>query len=169
MGEGAHTCVESSCPPTPPALDLCIYLACDTIGCHVELFPQTLPPRFVDTPDCIVLCSPISDSTLVVHEDQVVDGVSVMQPTCIVIHDECVQGSKEEPLVKDDLPLFAPHHSTLASLVILPFMIFPVKTYCWMFLRPIIHKTHRMSVYHCFVVMTYISFKIVFHLSFLET
>jgi len=43
------------------------------------------------------------------NEDQVVDEVGVVQPTCAIIHDECMQESKEEPAVKDDSLLVAPH------------------------------------------------------------
>jgi len=43
------------------------------------------------------------------NEDQVVDGVVVVQPTYAIIHDECVQESKEEPAVKDDSLPSAPH------------------------------------------------------------
>jgi len=44
-----------------------------------------------------------------VTEDQVVEGVGVMQPTCTIIHDECVGGSKEEPTVKDESLSTTPH------------------------------------------------------------
>jgi len=43
-----------------------------------------------------VLCSPIPNSTLVVHEDQVVIGVDIKKPTCTAIYDEYVWESKEE-------------------------------------------------------------------------
>lgn len=42
------------------------------------------------------------------NEDQYVDGVGVMQPTCTIIRDECVRESKEEPIVKDDSLLAMP-------------------------------------------------------------
>ena len=44
-----------------------------------------------------------------VNDDQVVDGVGVVQPTCAIIHDECVRESEEELTVKDDSLPFAPH------------------------------------------------------------
>jgi len=44
-----------------------------------------------------------------VSEDQVVDGVSVVQPTYPIIHDECVWESKEEPTMKDDSLPSTPH------------------------------------------------------------
>lgn len=43
------------------------------------------------------------------NEDQVLDGVGVMQPTYTIIHDECVGESKEELAVKDDSLPAAPH------------------------------------------------------------
>ena len=97
VGEGAHTSFELSHPPTPHALDILIDLACKPIGCHVDSFPQPLSQRSVDPSDCTILCSSIPNSSLVVNEDQVVDGVSVVQATCTIIHDECVRESKKNP------------------------------------------------------------------------
>jgi len=107
--ERVHLSVELSHPPTPPALDLYLYLADKAIGCHVDLFPQPLSPHFVYPLDCTVLCSPVPDSTLVVHEDLVVDEVCVEHPTCAIIYDEYVWESEEEAVVKDDLLLSTPH------------------------------------------------------------
>jgi len=56
-----------------------------------------------------VLCSFVLDSTFVVHEDQVVEGVGVEQSTCTIIFDEYVWGSEEESAVKDDLLPSTPH------------------------------------------------------------
>jgi len=109
VGEYAHTFVELSHPPTPPALDICTDLACEPAGCHMDSFPQPPSPHSVDPPDFIVLCSYILDSTLVVNEDQDVGEVGVMQPTCTIIHDECVWESKEGTMVKDDSFLAMPH------------------------------------------------------------
>lgn len=103
-----HTFVELSHLPTPPALNICIDLSCE-IGCHVDLFPQPPSSLSVDPMDCTVLFSPIPDSTLVVHEDQVVDRVGVVKPACVFIHDECVQEFEEEFAVKDDLLLSTTH------------------------------------------------------------
>lgn len=60
--------------------------------------------------------------------------------------------------------------SILTSLMILSFIIFPVKTYHRMFLCPIIHRTHQMPVCHCIMVRTHLYMKIhsIFHLSFLK-
>ena len=55
------------------------------------------------------MCSPILDSSPVVNKDQAIDGVSVVQPTCTMIHDEYVQESKEELAVKDYSIPAAPH------------------------------------------------------------
>ena len=41
-----------------------------------------------DPPDDTTLCSSIPDSTLVVNEDQAIDEVGVLKPTCVVIHEE---------------------------------------------------------------------------------
>lgn len=68
-----------------------------------------LRPRFVDPSDYTVLCSPIPDSTLVVHKDQVIDGIGVEKPTCTVIYDEYLWEYEEEPMAKDDLFLSTPH------------------------------------------------------------
>lgn len=102
MVDYAYTDVELSHPPTPPSLDTCADLACNLIGCHEDSFPQPPSPCSIDPPDCTVLCSSILDSSLVVNEDQFVEGVGVMQPTCANIHDTYVWESKEEPTVKDD-------------------------------------------------------------------
>ena len=75
----------------------------------MDSFHQPLSPRFVDHLDCTFLCPSISDSLPAVNEDQVVDGVGVMQPTCTIIHVTCVWESKEEPMVKDESLLAAPH------------------------------------------------------------
>lgn len=101
--------VELSHPPTLPALNVCAKLACKPASCDVDLFPQPPSPRFIDPLDCIVLCSFVLDSTLVVNEDQVVDEVGVVQLTCTIIHDECVRESEEEPAVKDDSLPCVPH------------------------------------------------------------
>ena len=101
--------IELSHPPTSPTLDFCMHLADKSIGCHMDFFPQPSPLHFVDPMDCTMLCSPVSNSTLVVHEDQVVNIVSVEKPTCAIIHNEYVWESEEEPTEKDDLLLFAPH------------------------------------------------------------
>lgn len=81
MGEGARTSIKLSHPPTPPALNVCVDLACKPIGCHVDSFPQPPSPHSIDLPDCSVLCSLILGSTSCVHEDQVVNEVGVVEPT----------------------------------------------------------------------------------------
>ena len=55
------------------------------------------------------MCSSIPSSTRVVNEDQVVDEFGNVKPTCAIMHDECVQESKEEPVVKDDSLPSTPH------------------------------------------------------------
>ena len=109
VGDYAHTSVELSHPPTPPTLDICADLACKLVGCHVDSFPQPPSPHSVDPLDCTILCSSVPDSSPIVNEDQVVNGVSVVQPTYAIIHDEYVQESKEELTVKDDSLLATPH------------------------------------------------------------
>ena len=78
------------------------------MGCHFHLLPQRPSLRSVDPPKCIILCSSISDSTLVVNEDQVIDEVHVAQPTCAIIYNEYDWESKHEPIVKDDILMSAP-------------------------------------------------------------
>lgn len=67
---------------------------------------------------------------------------------------------------------FPPHliRFFLTSFVILPFLIFLVKIHPWMFLLPIIHRTHKMSVCHLIAVRTNLSFWIhpICHLFFPE-
>lgn len=75
----------------------------------MDSFPQPPSPHSVDPPDCTVLFSSIPDSSPAVKEDQAVDRVGVVQPTCAIIHDECVQESKEEPTVNHDSLLAVPH------------------------------------------------------------
>lgn len=110
MGDHAQTSVELSHPPIPLALDISTNLACKPVSCHMDLFPQPPSLHSVDPPNFTVLCFPIPDSSPIVNEDQVINKVGVMQPTCTIIHDEFVQESKEEPVVKDD-PLPAIPHS----------------------------------------------------------
>ena len=69
----------------------------------MNLFPQPLSPHSVDPPDCTMLCSPILDYTLIVHEDQVVNRVGIEKQTCNIIYDEYVWEYEEELAVKDDL------------------------------------------------------------------
>jgi len=45
----------------------------------------------------------------VLNEDQIVEGVGVVWPTYAIIHDKCVQESKEEPMVNDDSLRVVPH------------------------------------------------------------
>jgi len=56
-----------------------------------------------------MLCSPILDYTLIVHEDQVVNRVGIEKQTCNIIYDEYVWEYEEELAVKDDLLPSTPH------------------------------------------------------------
>jgi len=94
VGAGARTSVEMSHPSTPPAIDIYTDLACKPVGRHVDLLPQHPSPCSSYPPDCIVLCSFVLNSTLIVNEDQVVDRFGVMQPTYAIIHDKCVNMKK---------------------------------------------------------------------------
>jgi len=109
VGDYAHTFVELSHRRTQLTLDIYTDLACKLVGCHVDSSSQPSSPCFVDPPYCTVLCSSIMDCSPAVNEDQVVNGVGVMQPTYGIVHDECVWESKEEPVVKDDSIPSAPH------------------------------------------------------------
>ncbi len=109
VGDHAHTLVELSHPPTLLALDICADLACKPTGCHMESFPRLPSSHSVDRLDCTFLLSSIPDSSPIVNEDQDVDRVGVMQPTYVIIHDECVQESKEELAMKGDSLPFMPH------------------------------------------------------------
>lgn len=95
--------------PTPSSLDICTDLARKTVGFHVKLFPQPPSLGSIGPSDCTMLCSLAPDSTFVIHEDRVVDGLDVVQLVYTVIHDECMWEYEEEPTVKDDfLPLVPP-------------------------------------------------------------
>jgi len=147
-GEGARTFVKWSHPPTTPTLDIFTFLAWNPAGCHVDSFPQPLSSCSIDPPDCTILHSFVSNSTLVVNEDQVVNRLCVVHPTCTIFHDERVQNMKKNLWWR-----MTPFHPrlilfTLTFLVILPFFISPVKTHLWMFLLLIIHRTHWMSTCH---------------------
>ena len=63
-------------------------------GYHEVFYSQPPSSSSFDPPDCIVLCSPILDSTSIIHEDEVVDGVGVEKPTYAVIFYEYVWKSK---------------------------------------------------------------------------
>ena len=116
-----------------------------------------------------MLCSPVLDSTLVFHEDLVVNGVGV-EPTYTIIYDEYVWESEEEPAMKDDLLLSAPHLIFPNIFFILPLLIFHVITHSRMHLLLIIHRIHGMSFCHCVPERKPIFFQIysVFHPSFLK-
>ena len=58
------------------------------MGCHMYFVPQPLSSYSDDPLHCIVLCSSIPNSTLVVNKDEVSDRVGVAQPTYSVIHEE---------------------------------------------------------------------------------
>lgn len=109
MGEHAHTFFELSHPPTPPALDIYVDLVCKPAGYHMDLLPQPLSLCSIDPPNSTVLCSSIRSSSRVVNEDQVIDGVDVVQPTYTIIHDGFVWESKEEPMVNDESLPSIPH------------------------------------------------------------
>jgi len=71
--------------------------------------PQT-PSSYSDDPlDDVVLCSSITDSTLVVNEDQSIDGVGVAQPTCTIIHEEYHWELEHQSSTKDDSLMSEPH------------------------------------------------------------
>lgn len=94
--------------PTPHTQNFSTILDCQFDGCDEVLSCHT--PSFgpFDPPDCDVLCSPMSNISFDVHEDQVLDGVGVEQPTCGIIFDEYVWEYEQESVVKDDLLLSTP-------------------------------------------------------------
>lgn len=61
-------------------------------------------------------------------------------------------------------------YSILTSLVILPLLLFPVKTHFRMYLLLIIHRTHQMSACHYIVKRTHLPLKLcpICHLSFMK-
>ena len=66
------------------------------MGCHMHLLPQPPSPHSIDPPYCMVFCSSIPNSTLIVNEDQAIDKVDVAQPTYVVIYKEYDWESKHE-------------------------------------------------------------------------
>lgn len=90
-------------------MNIYVDLDCNLDGCHAVLSSQPRSSGSFDPLDCTLLCSPVLDSTFVVHEDQVVEKVGVKQPNYSIIIYEYAWEYEEEPVVKDDLLLSAPH------------------------------------------------------------
>ena len=78
------------------------------MGCHMYFVPQPPSSYSDDPPNCIVLCSSITDSTLVVNEDQASNGVGVAKPTCVVIHEEYDWDLDHQPSAMDESLLSEP-------------------------------------------------------------
>ena len=78
--------------------------------------PSSFGPS--NPPDCDVLCSPISNLTCDVQEDQALDGVGVEQPTSDIIHNDYVgePRAEQESATKDDSLSSAPllHHPDIS-------------------------------------------------------
>jgi len=68
----------------------------------MHFVPQPSSSYSTNPSDDIVLCSSILDSTLVVNEDQAIDGVGFAQPTCVVIHEEHDWELEHQHSMKDD-------------------------------------------------------------------
>lgn len=91
---------------------------CQPDDCDEVLYPhpQSFSPS--NPPYCDVLCSIVSNLTCDVHEDQVLNGVGIMQPTCDIIHDDYVGELIAEPesTKKDDSIPSTPllHHSDIS-------------------------------------------------------
>jgi len=80
------------------------------------------------------------DSTLVVNEDQAIDGVGVAQPTCAVIHEEYEWELEHQHLAKDDSLLSKPpsldllfmnkvHSKSWSSTSVLPSVVTTTTTF----------------------------------------
>lgn len=108
MGEHAHTFVQMSHPPTLTTLNFYAYFIGKPMGYHMHLLPQPLSSCSVDPLYFTILCSTVSESTLIVNEDQAIDGVDVAQPSYVVIYDEYDLESEHQPMMKDDLLLPVP-------------------------------------------------------------
>ena len=67
---------------------------------HYVLRPPSLHSDV--PPDDVVLCLSIPDSSLVVNEEQPIDGVGVAQPTCAIIHEEYEWELEHQHSAKDD-------------------------------------------------------------------
>lgn len=69
---------------------------------HIHSFLQPLSSHPSVPLDDDVLCSSIPDSSLVVNEEQLTDGIGVAQPTCAVIHEEHEWEIEHQHSAKDD-------------------------------------------------------------------
>ncbi len=107
-GEHEHTSIQLSHPPNITSLNFYANLAMRPSICHMYFVMQP-PSSYSDDPlDDNVLCSSISDTTLVLKEDQATDGVGVTQPTHTFIHEECDWELEHQNSAKDDSLLFEP-------------------------------------------------------------
>ena len=102
MGEHAHTFVQLSHPPNITSPNFRANLVAKLMGCQMHVLPRPPSSCFANPPYYTILCSSIPDSTLVVSEDQAIDGVGVAQPTCVVIKKEYDCELENQPTTKDD-------------------------------------------------------------------
>jgi len=78
----------------------------------MHFVPQPPSSYSDDPPDDTVLCSSIPDSTVIVNEDQAINGVGVALPTCTIIHEEYdwelehQHSAKDDSLLSEPPPLF---------------------------------------------------------------
>lgn len=90
--------------PNPHTNDFSEGLDCESDGYDEVLSPH--PPSFdsFDPLDCELLCSLVFNPSFDVHGDQVLDGVSVEEPTCDIIYYDYVWEpiAKQESMMKDD-------------------------------------------------------------------
>jgi len=113
VGEHAYTSVQLSHYPDITPYDFRTSLVVNPLGSHMHFVPQH-PYSYSDDPlDCTAFCSSVPDSTLVVNEDQSIDGVGVAQPTYAVIHEEYDWELEHHHSTKDGFllsepPLFFP-------------------------------------------------------------
>ena len=84
----AHTPVHPSHSPNITSLNFHVDLVVSPLSCHMHFFSQPSSLYSANPPNDTVFFSSIPDSTLVVNEDQAIDGVGVSQPTCAIIHEE---------------------------------------------------------------------------------
>ena len=88
-----HICWTTTSSHPTCSLYLCIF-GLQAYWLSRGSIPSTSVPTFYWSSILYCLCSSILDSTLVVKEDQAIDRVGVVHPTCAIIHDECVRESK---------------------------------------------------------------------------
>ena len=84
----SRTLVHPSHSPNITSLNFCVDLVVCPLSSHMHYFLRPSSLHSGVPPDDVILCSSITNSSLVVSEEQPIDIVGVSQPTCTIIHEE---------------------------------------------------------------------------------